>query len=194
MKKKPTKQVILDNAIALFKEKGYHQVKIEEICAVSHITKSTFYYYFKAKDDLLEEFNHVASAYAEETFNQLLTSSNYVKQLWNFYKISLTPTLNAGVEITSQLLTINMEKDQHYFAPGEYSMWKTEILLIKKAQELNQIKNHEDAQKIAEALVYAMEGTTLVWCIKKGNFDLTEKIKEAFATILQIEEDFKNTF
>lgn len=191
MKNSSTKQRILDAAMSLFKEKGYDEVKIEDICERSNITKSTFYYHFKTKDAIFTEYNHSVNAYVEENFNALLLSSNYVEQLWDFYRLSMTPTYEAGFEIASQIYIVNMKNDQKYFAPGELDIWSTEVLLIQKAQETHQIHNKEDAAKIAESLVYSMEGITFVWCIKKGAFDLAEKIKEIFFTILQVDDEYK---
>lgn len=47
------KQVILNNALSLFSEKGYEGVGVQEICTASNITKPTLYYYFSSKSGLL---------------------------------------------------------------------------------------------------------------------------------------------
>ena len=186
-----TKQKIVNTAISLFKEFGYDNVKIEDICQKCEITKSTFYYHFKTKDAIFSAFNHTVDAYVKSNFNALLLSGNYVEQLWNFYKLSMAPTYEAGVEVTTQIYIINMKNDQHFFAPGELDIWSTEVLLIKKAQESGQIHNMENAERVAESLVYAMEGVVFVWCVKKGEFYLVERIKEVFMTILQVDEDYR---
>ena len=43
-KENSTKEEILQNAIRLFKEKGYDEVTLRDICKASNISKNTFYY------------------------------------------------------------------------------------------------------------------------------------------------------
>ncbi|MDD4089282.1 MAG: TetR/AcrR family transcriptional regulator, partial [Tissierellia bacterium] len=168
---------------------GYKNVTIEKICENSGITKSTFYYHFDSKDSILDEFIVYSNAYVEENFNKLITSSNYVEQLWSFYLISSKPTYDAGAEISKQVFISNLNKDHNFFAPGDFEQWETEKLLILKAQESGQILNPASPQQIAESLIFAMEGATLVWSIKNGNFDIMEKIRQVFETILIINPD-----
>ncbi|WP_438447950.1 TetR/AcrR family transcriptional regulator [Gorillibacterium sp. sgz5001074] len=54
-KKKQTKDLIIRNAMGLFKEKGYDQVTVEEIAAMCGIAKGTFFNYFPKKEHLLLE-------------------------------------------------------------------------------------------------------------------------------------------
>ena len=50
------RQHIMDTAIALFKEKGYDHVTVNEICKEANIAYSTFFYQFKNKGHLLWEY------------------------------------------------------------------------------------------------------------------------------------------
>ncbi|MBC7248266.1 MAG: TetR/AcrR family transcriptional regulator [Actinobacteria bacterium] len=53
---KKRREEIIDAALQVFGEKGYHAAKIEDIAAVLGIGHGTFYRYFKNKLDI---FNHV---------------------------------------------------------------------------------------------------------------------------------------
>lgn len=44
---------MLSAAADLFNQQGYHAASLDEIAARLHVTKPTFYYYFKGKDDIL---------------------------------------------------------------------------------------------------------------------------------------------
>ena len=46
------KQAILDAATRLMLDKGYVATTVEEICAAGGVTKGSFFYYFKNKEDL----------------------------------------------------------------------------------------------------------------------------------------------
>jgi AcrR family transcriptional regulator len=50
-----TKQRILDAALALFGERGYYNVAVDEIAARAGVTKGALYYYFTDTADLARD-------------------------------------------------------------------------------------------------------------------------------------------
>ncbi|MFF5427087.1 MULTISPECIES: TetR/AcrR family transcriptional regulator [unclassified Streptomyces] len=52
-KKRRTRQVLSDVAVALFLEKGYDAVPVAEIAAAAEVSKPTLFRYFPAKEDLV---------------------------------------------------------------------------------------------------------------------------------------------
>jgi len=49
---------ILNTAAALFKKCGLRSVSIDDVCKELHISKKTFYNYFKQKEELIEQVLH----------------------------------------------------------------------------------------------------------------------------------------
>jgi AcrR family transcriptional regulator len=52
-KRRETAKRIADVAIGLFIEKGYNETTLDDIAAEAGISRRTFFYYFKSKDDIL---------------------------------------------------------------------------------------------------------------------------------------------
>lgn len=52
-KRRETQQRITDAGMCLFIEKGYEATTLDEIAAEAGISRRTFFYYFKSKDDIL---------------------------------------------------------------------------------------------------------------------------------------------
>ncbi|MGM0607916.1 MAG: TetR/AcrR family transcriptional regulator [Candidatus Muiribacteriota bacterium] len=50
-----TKEIILNNALELFSDKGYENTGVQEIALVSGVTKPTLYHYFGSKEGILED-------------------------------------------------------------------------------------------------------------------------------------------
>lgn len=61
-RKKQTKESIIKHAIALFKQKGYEHVTVEEITAACGIAKGTFFNYFPKKEHILL---HITDTYMD---------------------------------------------------------------------------------------------------------------------------------
>ncbi len=55
MDKKARRQVLLQAARDVFASKGYHDAKVDDICASANVAKGTYYLYFKDKRAVLEE-------------------------------------------------------------------------------------------------------------------------------------------
>jgi len=53
MSEKTTKERIIDAALVLFEENGYHAVTVDKIVKKSGTSKGGFYHHFKSKDELL---------------------------------------------------------------------------------------------------------------------------------------------
>ena len=56
-KKLETRQALLEAALPLFREKGYHATTVEEITEGADVAKGTFFNYFPSKEVLLDELS-----------------------------------------------------------------------------------------------------------------------------------------
>jgi TetR/AcrR family transcriptional repressor of nem operon len=43
---------LLDAALAIVRQKGYHATSVDELCAAANLTKGAFFHHFKSKEDL----------------------------------------------------------------------------------------------------------------------------------------------
>ena len=60
-KKARTRQTIYQAAMALFVERGYDAVTVEEVCRRADVAKGTFFLHFPTKDALLVEYGREAT-------------------------------------------------------------------------------------------------------------------------------------
>lgn len=77
-----TKERILEAALAVFEERGYHASSIDEIAARAGVTKGAVYYWFADKDDLARDLQ---------------------QRLWEQMKTAALATFDAGRDIVSNL-------------------------------------------------------------------------------------------
>lgn len=72
MKKEQRKEELLHIAYELFLSKGYDSVSVDEIIKKAGIAKGTYYYYFKSKEETLEEVIDMMLAKEEAKANAVL--------------------------------------------------------------------------------------------------------------------------
>jgi AcrR family transcriptional regulator len=168
---KTTKMRVVDCAVRLFKEKGYSNVSVSEICKLSGITRSAFYYHFKSKDEILDDYFLMPEVLVSENLASILASANYFDQFYTIFEIYMKRTTEAGPDIFGQILKRNIDKDLHTLSPHDIAMWDIYVTLIQKAQAHGEIKNPMPAELLVEAIVYLADGVALIWCNKKGSFD-----------------------
>lgn len=71
------KQKLINASIQLFEQKGYKETSVQDIVAMIGVTKGTFYYYFKSKDEVLK---YICLTFIEDLlYNQEIIVSQNAK-------------------------------------------------------------------------------------------------------------------
>src|SRR5690554_6475730 len=135
-----TKDKIFRTATRLFKEKGFNNVTVNDICDACEITKPTFYYHLRSKQDIiLHYYDHVIENLTPVLIQMLDTSSHWEQILLLFDNL-VGNIMELGSDINSQLLIINLQENQRTFDLRR-DLEELAIKIIEMAQEKNQIRN-----------------------------------------------------
>ncbi|OOM80099.1 TetR/AcrR family transcriptional regulator [Clostridium sp. BL-8] len=145
-KKEITKEIIIDSALALFKEKGFQETYMEEIAVKSDVSKGTLYNYFQDKESIV-------SAYFKSLINNYSNNFNEVSE--EFKKNgNIEETLNSILDFINHIYQNNMEFTAIYFRYRMQTLFYTNPIenphrsglegliseIVKNAQENNQLR------------------------------------------------------
>lgn len=188
---KKTHERIMECALSLFQEKGYQKVTLQEICRKAGITKSTFYYHYSSKEELIKDYTDQVSRTSQEDFSQILMMDTHMKQLWSLFVRYIQKNNTYGAAIVNQVYSsvLNSGDDQDF--PEELSLFPTVSALIQKAQEAGEITNMQTPEALAAALYYGSRGINFSWAAQNGEFSLEERTKQLFNTVLIPQDDKK---
>ncbi|HHX23777.1 MAG TPA: TetR/AcrR family transcriptional regulator [Thermoanaerobacterales bacterium] len=188
-----TKMHIVDTAIDLFRQRGYYNVSVTDICKASKISRSTFYYYFKSKDEIFDSFLLKPELIIFDKLPSILiNSSSYIEQFYQIFETFLKEMMETGPEIFGQVLKRNIDNgDLKILVPYQITMWDIYINLIKKAQEAGEINNPNPPEEIVEAITYITVGISVIWCNKNGSFDLIAKNRQILEALLLVKDELK---
>lgn len=182
---KSTKRQIINWAVRLFKERGYNNVSVKDICRLGDISRGTFYYHFKSKDEIFDNYFLESEISITDNLNSILGSKSYVDQFDAVFDTFLAQILDAGPEIMAQVFKRNLDREIRQLAPRESAMWEVYVTILKKAQEAGEIRNPMPVEDLLESFLYLSNGISLIWCNKKGKLDLIGEHARLFDVVFQ---------
>ena len=178
-----TKEKIMKTSFALFKEKGYDNVSIEQICKTCKINKTTFY-------KLIESKEHLLKYHYEDIFFQLKNIiQSHEENLDLLYFILLFPVeknIELGPELYSKYIIQHLH-GQTLSTNLKEPIQTLSTQIIKKAQQSGQIKNQSDPSYLFDACQNLTGSYAMLWCNLNGNFDLMNACQEAIYHIFNCE-------
>lgn len=185
MTKKRLKERIIDAALILFEEKGYHGVTVEQIVDRCHTSKGGFYHNFKSKDELLYSIHDIFISYvldkAKEAYDKYETpiSRMYAiihsfTKVFDMYKPHITVFYQESTYLKSEFQeAINKKRDQY-----------RDIIyqVIKEGQETGDFRN-EVPPDIATMGLIGMINWTYKWFKQDGSLTI-EEIAHIFTDLI----------
>lgn len=168
------KQEILDAAWELFDKNGYEKTTVNDIIKKANTSKGGFYYYFKAKEELLNSLYAIFDREYEKIYEsmdknldsmmQLKLLSQYVAY---FIEANVSPALLAEM-YRSQLL----QKQQESFWGEERYYMHLVKKIVKEGQEKGEIRDDIPAEELAHHVMSLERGIFVDWCVRNGGFPL----------------------
>ena len=181
-----TRQSIYDAAMDLFTRKGFTRVSVDEICEKVGISKGTFYYYFRSKDQvLLEEFHKIEQLQEEwlERLSKKHRSPSLI--LVEFTGLCFAHLKGLGVKTLKVIYCkeIDPTAKKPKRDPADQPLYTIVERLIEEGQEKGEMRADIKARSMAALWVRCYRGTAYEWCLRNGRFDLVEAGDE-FAKML----------
>ena len=179
-----TKERILEEAIKLFKEYGYDNVTVMQICDAAKITKRTFYYHYKSKDELISGVTDLTGVRAEQLTSDMVNRKTNLGILWELIHTYSRNTINMGPDLTMQVYISGFRSGKKGNFPQDTHMFDTAVQIIENARDSGEISNPANARDMAFILYDALRGITITWAAENGNFDLDAYYLKTLNTVL----------
>ena len=178
---------IIEAAWKLFREKGFSDTTINDIIHEAGISKGTFYYYFRSKDNMLDTLADVFDAEYERLDAELTEDMNSFDKLvrinydvHTFINDNIDYRLLAylySTQITREQSSSLLDRNRYYFR------------LIEKIVEDGRRKGEltEDLSVSETVKFYSLEERALVtdWCMNNGSYHLGEYSRKMFPMMIE---------
>ena len=170
-----TKTVIFDTAVALFNEKGYDNVTVEEITTRAGVAKGSFYTYFRSKSDIvIEEFRNIDDFYKRYERN-LKRYSSATKRLVAFTRAQLRYVRDeVGLRLLKLLYANNIMVSDAESILIDTGRFLHEIVkrIVVYGQETGEFRTDLSPDDLALYINRGMRSVFLDWAISDNRFDL----------------------
>lgn len=184
------KRKITDIAIEAFRQEGYDNISVNEICRLSGIAKKTFYYHFESKDEIL--FNTYAEYDTDmsEIAIRLMMLPNYTERLWYLFNLAIEKTEKLGLDISTNLIKSSLTRKKSLILPiqkeyGDNSSQGAKLMMevIIQGQQSGEFRNNADPEQLHWSFTSALLGATVTWCASDGAIDRNIHLRKLFEHI-----------
>ena len=184
---KNLKEVIIETAWELFYEKGYKNTTVNDIIKRSGTSKGGFYYYFKAKDDLLNSLYLMFDREYEKFYNQMDKNQNSLVQLQQIGQyVNYFIEANVKYELLAELYISQLtRKTQDDFLSKDRYYIKMVSKIIQEGQEKGEIRDDIPVEELTHHVLLLERGVLTDWCIQRGGFSLGYKGSESYNHYLE---------
>lgn len=185
-----TKTKIRTRAILLFKERGFDNVTLNDICEDCGISKHTFYYYFNSKEQILKTMMTLPEQLSPEETNHILFLDSPYEQYCQILKKRIRHFESCGKDIVKKILVAQLTSS---FNPEcepklkkERPFIEMQMGFIKRAQEKGEIGNQGDPLDLVHASFCILVGISQVWATHPADkFNLEEEFFRLLDTLME---------
>jgi AcrR family transcriptional regulator len=167
---KTTKKQIFDIAITLIKEQGFAKTAIKDICRKAGVSIGTFYYYYRGKQEIVNELYLRADQFLKEHFNSWVVSSNPVERVKEYLALYIHFVSLEGVDM---VLNIYYPSNRLFLYENRYMITRLEDL-IREGQEEGSISRKFTPQGWMRYIVTVLRGVVFDWALRSGEYNIEE--------------------
>ena len=174
IEKDSLRQTIMDAAWDLFYKKGYENTTINDIIRQAGTSKGGFYYYFRAKDELL---NSLYSFFDQEyekfykTMDKSLNSLIQLKQLGQYVSYFIEGNVSPEFLCALYKSQLSNQTQENFLSTDRYYI-KLVKKIITEGQKKGEIRDDIPVDKLAHDVLVIERGIFVDWCVQAGSFSL----------------------
>lgn len=181
------REKIIDASWALFNEKGFGETTINDIINKADISKGTFYYYFRSKDNLLDTLSEILDREYGRLGNEEPEGMGaFDKLMWVNYEVHGFIQKNIDYRLFAYLYSAQiiketgsslLDRNRYYFRYIERIMEEG-----RRSGELT-----EEMSVSGMVKFFSMGERALIteWCMNNGGFDLGAYSRELFPVMMK---------
>lgn len=152
---------ILLAAATVFRSRGFHGARMEEICAAAQISPGSVYRHFASKEAIIEAIVEIELAHYLQAIDQFLGSTEALKQLMTIDEASLRRLIEPHEYDVGQESWLEIMRNPRLgalAAKADTKLRKQVIKSLQRAQQAGEIESSLDAVGVGNVLMALFSG------------------------------------
>ena len=191
MKKKNIKYEILKTSYELFKQSGYHNVSVLQICQACNISKPTFYKHVESKEKIISYYFQSIDQYIPDTWYKYGDNENHWEKIKQGYAYLIKQILTIGIDLYTENFICNLKSETPPL-PNDFSFQDSMCDLIQEGQKSHQIQNMAPPIELYKIGMGLISGYGAYWCMNAGKNNLEQSFFQGLAACFQVNEEKQN--
>ena len=173
-----TKQLIFQTALALFKEKGFENVSVEDIVRTAQVSRGSFYTYFKNKEDLLGNYVHQNDVFYLAFYQDVLCAPeagglDAMEKIERFLWYAVENLTSVGAHLL-HLYNVYLVKTPDIYSRRDRYFFTILRELFQKAQEERSVSEKISYESFQEIALWTVRGITIDWAGNGGAYPIEQ--------------------
>ncbi|UOQ46205.1 TetR family transcriptional regulator [Halobacillus salinarum] len=186
-KNKPKYKQIIDAAVEVIAENGYHSSQVSKIAKKAGVADGTIYLYFKNKEDILVSlFQNKMGQFIEKIEQETTSRQNAEEKLLTLIETHFEQlSLDHHLAIVTQLELRQSNKELRLKINDVLKRYLAVIdQIVAEGVEENLFRKQLDARLVRQMIFGTLDETVTNWVMKDQRYNLTSQAKEVHSMIV----------
>lgn len=184
---KGTREKIINTAWKLFYEEGFGETTINDILREADISKGTFYYYFRSKDDLLSTLSEILDReYQRLEGEEPEGMSCFDRLIWLNYEVHSFMERTMDYRLLSYLYSAQIVKESFSALLNRNRYYYRYVeRLMEEGRNNGELTDRMAVSEMVRYFSMCERALVTEWCMNNGSFSLGEFSKQCFPIMMQ---------
>ncbi|WP_175639871.1 TetR/AcrR family transcriptional regulator [Metabacillus schmidteae] len=179
--KKPKYIQIIDAAVIVIAENGYHQAQVSKIAKQAGVADGTIYLYFKNKEDILVSlFEEKMGVFIEKIEEEIKSKTNAADKLYSLIDKHFTLlSEDHHLAIVTQLELRQSNKDLRLRINEVLKGYLNVVdKIISEGKENRELREEIDVRLARQMIFGTIDETVTTWVMNDQKYKLTDQTKK----------------
>ena len=184
--------VIAEAAVRCFRENGYDNVSVNDICVAADVARSSFYRVFASKKDVIRYLFEHTDTNSIVSIEELLAAENDFDRMWIIGDRYITLSKQLGPEFTAAMMSMTAYGEIDLLSLG-HSVDSWFIRLTRNCQKTGVILSMEPPGQLGPLFVDTVYQVIYDWCSRKGNYPVRASARIRTEMIANVAPEYRWT-
>ena len=184
--------VIAEAAVRCFRENGYDNVSVNDICVAADVARSSFYRVFASKKDVIRYLFEHTDTNSIVSIEELLAAENDFDRMWIIGDRYITLSKELGPEFTAAMMSMTVFGEIDLLSLG-HSVDSWFIRLTRNCQKTGIIRSAEQPELLGPLFVDVVYQVIYDWCSHKGNYPIRATARLRAEMIADVAPEYRWT-